>query len=136
FWLFNCLTNHPKCSSKGICESPVRLLKLGQDESTVCLVPNHQNFRYAALSYCWGADQEYKLIQARLTAYHASIDVASLPKSVQDAIKVARSLDGISYIWIDSLCIIQDDDDDKGSQLAKMGDIYRGGTVTISAASA
>ncbi|KAI8649334.1 HET domain-containing protein [Fusarium sp. Ph1] len=135
-WLSNCLTNHPKCSSKGTCESPARLLKLGQDESTVCLVPNHQHYRYAALSYCWGGDQEYKLTRARLAAYQASIRVASLPKSVQDAIQVAQSIEGISYIWIDSLCIIQDDDDDKGSQLAKMGDIYRGAMVTISAASA
>ncbi|KAJ4324569.1 hypothetical protein N0V84_003848 [Fusarium piperis] len=135
-WISNCLANHPKCSSRENCEPPARLLKLGRDESTVRLVPNHQNLKYAALSYCWGGDQEYKLTQARLAVYHTSINVVSLPKSVQDAIKVAQSLDGISYIWIDSLCIIQDDDDDKGSQLAKMGDIYRGATVTVSAASA
>ncbi|WAO96757.1 HET domain-containing protein [Fusarium falciforme] len=124
------------CSSKGTCDSPARLLKLVQDESTMCLVPNHQHYRYAAPSYCWGGDRECKLTQARLAAYQASITVVNLPKSVQAATQVAQSLDGISYIWIDSLCIIQDDDDAKGSQLVKMGDIYRGATVIISAASA
>ncbi|PQE11538.1 heterokaryon incompatibility protein [Rutstroemia sp. NJR-2017a BVV2] len=49
---------------------------------------------------------------------------------MQDAVKIARSL-GIFYIWIDSLCIIQDSDEDWKAEAAKMGDVYAGAACTI-----
>jgi hypothetical protein len=58
-----------------------------------------------------------------------------LPQTLKDAIEIAKNLE-ISYIWIDSLCIIQDDEQDKSKELRSMGDIYKNATLTIVAASA
>ncbi|KAH0425943.1 hypothetical protein CcaCcLH18_10647 [Colletotrichum camelliae] len=135
-WIADCLANHPACTSKDIPEGPTRLLKLDKDDQTVCLVSNDKNMAYATFSYCWGGDQEHKLTMARLSSYQTAIPVTKLPKSIQDAITVIRTLHGISYVWVDSLCIVQDDKDDRDRALAKMGDIYSGSIVTIWAANA
>lgn len=58
-----------------------------------------------------------------------------LPKTIFDAIEVCRKV-GIRYLWIDALCIIQDNSSDKLDHIANMGSIYKNSTVTIVAASA
>jgi len=58
-----------------------------------------------------------------------------LPKSLKDAILLTRAL-GIQYIWIDSLCIIQDCDEDKDREMTRMADVYKNAVLTISAARA
>lgn len=61
------------------------------------------------------------------------IDLEVMPKTFQDAVKVTRKL-GFRYLWIDSLCIIQDDAEDWERQSALMGQIYHRATITIMAA--
>lgn len=61
------------------------------------------------------------------------IAVSYLPKTFQDAIKITRHLD-IKYLWIDCLCIIQDDPDDWEREAAAMSQVYRNSYLTISAA--
>ncbi|CAM1508024.1 Fc.00g048720.m01.CDS01 [Cosmosporella sp. VM-42] len=58
-----------------------------------------------------------------------------VPKTLSDAIKVCRMI-GITYIWIDALCIAQDDQQDKATEIYQMGKIYKDATLTIMAASA
>jgi hypothetical protein len=58
-----------------------------------------------------------------------------VPPTIRDAILVTQSL-AIPYLWVDTLCIIQDSEDDKASQIASMSGIYASSTVTIVAASA
>jgi hypothetical protein len=58
-----------------------------------------------------------------------------LPKSFQDAILLTRSLN-IDYLWIDSLCIIQDNEDDWRFEAGKMADVYRNATLVIAASDA
>jgi len=65
----------------------------------------------------------------------ADIPWDALPKTFQDAIEVTRRL-GISYLWIDSLCIIQDSKDDWAREASKMADIYRNAYVTVAATGA
>lgn len=124
---------------------PGRLLFLGSNASEeerafrlVDSVPG-EKLQYAALSYCWGGDQAYKTTKANRQAYYQESGIphdALAPfKTITDAIYVARLL-GLSYLWIDSLCIVQDDDEDKGREIGKMQDIYAGAYVTISAACA
>jgi hypothetical protein len=64
-----------------------------------------------------------------------ALPVEGLSKSLQDAILLTRAL-GIQYIWIDSLCIIQDCDEDKHREMARMANIYKNAIFTISAARA
>lgn len=59
-------------------------------------------------------------------------NVSSLPATLKDAVKVTRGL-GIKFIWIDSLCIIQDSSDDKQKELPRMADYYRNSYLTITA---
>lgn len=59
----------------------------------------------------------------------------SLPKTIQDAVLVTLGL-GIHYLWVDAMCIIQDDEADKSHQISQMQTIYRCSTVTIAASTA
>ena len=62
----------------------------------------------------------------------AGIDQFDLPKTFLDAVKFSRYL-GIRYLWIDSLCIIQDDDEDWNREAALMVQIFQNSTITIAA---
>ena len=60
---------------------------------------------------------------SNLASWQSKISFHNLPQTIKDAIIVTAEL-GLEYLWIDALCIIQDDDADKGVELARMGDIY------------
>jgi len=64
--------------------------------------------------------------------FKEEIGLGSMSKTFQDAIHVARRL-GIEYIWIDSLCIVQDDKTDWLQESEQMGNIYANAYVTIAA---
>jgi hypothetical protein len=70
-----------------------------------------------------------------LGAFRAGIPASELPKSLGNAIIATRKL-GLRYLWIDSLCIVQDDKKDKAEEISEMPQIYQNAYVTISAASA
>jgi hypothetical protein len=91
--------------------------------------------RYAALSYCWGYNPDCKTMKATLAGHSAALPLDKLPQTILDAITVTRELD-IPYLWVDALCIVQDDEDDMATELAQMVEIYRNSYFTISAASA
>ncbi|KAI1787536.1 hypothetical protein LXA43DRAFT_1184392 [Ganoderma leucocontextum] len=64
----------------------------------------------------------------------AGIDYRIIPQTIRDAITVTDGL-GMRYVWIDAFCIIQDSDENKVTELVKMGDIYRDAYFTIIASS-
>lgn len=94
-----------------------------------------EDLPYATLSYCWGGDQEGKTLRANLPSRLDGFGLRDQPKTIQDAVTTSRAL-GIRFIWIDSLCIVQDDDDDKVHEITRMHDIYRYSYLTISASRA
>ncbi|KAJ8059753.1 hypothetical protein OCU04_011393 [Sclerotinia nivalis] len=47
--------------------------------------------------------------------------------------ELARRL-GIRYLWVDTLCIVQDDQQERSRQISLMGNIYNNSTLTIAAA--
>ena len=85
---------------------------------------------WAALSYCWGTKPSIELTINTLPLFEQGIVMDSLDATVCDAICVAKDL-GIKYIWVDSLCIIQDDPNDQKLQIAKMRNIYENSMVTL-----
>ena len=104
----------------------------------VCLIEARGSHdHYAALSHCWGPQNLRPLtitistLQDRLRG----IEIRNRPKSFQDAVSVARA-SGIRYLWIDSLCIVQDDHDDWLEQSQQMGTFYERSRFTIAAADA
>lgn len=70
--------------------------------------PYQERAHYVALSHCWGKKQSLTTERATLRARRQGFSLSVLPKTFRDAIYVTREL-GIRFIWIDSICIIQDD---------------------------
>ena len=90
---------------------------------------------YAALSHCWGKSPPVKLLKNNLASRIKGICLEDLPKTFRDAIFVTKKM-GINYIWIDSLCIIQDSPEDWEQEAACMGQIYANCTCNIAATAA
>lgn len=90
---------------------------------------------YVTLSHCWGNSQPLTLTSANLNKLQTRIAYDSLPRTFQDAVTVTRAL-GVRYLWIDSLCIIQDSTKDWEVQCTKMAQIYSGSIVTIAGVAA
>lgn len=92
-------------------------------------------YQYIALSYVWGGPQKLRLTSSNKNKMAQPGSLAeNLPQTIEDSILVTESLD-IQYIWVDSLCIIQDDDEDKAIQIGAMSQIYGFAYLTIIAAS-
>ncbi|KAH7166370.1 heterokaryon incompatibility protein-domain-containing protein [Dactylonectria macrodidyma] len=139
-WLDDCVTNHQCCQPPtGALPSRVIDLNLLDNLDKVCLVETDgsQKGRYIALSHCWGTNPSghMKMTRDTLPEYVGGVAVESLPKTFQDAIKVTRHLD-IRYLWIDSLCVCQDDGDDWARESAAMAGVYAKAHVVIAADSA
>lgn len=138
-WLSECLNGHAECTwhakSNGL---PTRLLHIDESGSHVRLCLRDEippETRYLSLSHCWGKHQPLKLESKKFSAFRSSIPLADLPKTFREAISVVRFL-GLSYIWIDSLCIIQDDKEDWRRECTVMGLVYRSALAKIAATAA
>ena len=94
-----------------------------------------KDLSYLALSHCWGASKFLTLTKANYASFCKGLDIALLSKTFQHAISVCRRL-GFRYLWIDSLCIIQDSPEDWLRQSVTMQDVYRYAELTIAASSA
>ncbi|KAK0652382.1 heterokaryon incompatibility protein-domain-containing protein, partial [Cercophora newfieldiana] len=90
--------------------------------------------RYATLSHCWGSLQITRLLTTNQEIFKKGIQVDTLQPTFQHAIRVVRLL-GLRYIWIDSLCIVQDSVIDWETESARMGKVYRHASINIAAAS-
>lgn len=91
--------------------------------------------RYTALSHRWGGRITLNTTKDTLNQRVQGLNVGDLPRTFRDAVWVSQAL-GVRYLWIDSLCIIQDDVGDWLRQSAKMGSIYMNATFAIAAHSA
>ncbi|KAH9205514.1 heterokaryon incompatibility protein-domain-containing protein, partial [Leptodontidium sp. 2 PMI_412] len=110
---------------------PARVLHVGQtDQSKIFLVEPQDNTAYICLSYSWGGSEFLKVTTENLQACREGILVDSLPTSFQHAIELARCLD-VKYIWIDALCILQNDKRDWEIEGSKMADIYQSSLLTV-----
>lgn len=115
---------------------PSRILDIGEDDDQIRLVEGDgRRTRYLCLSYCWGGVQPLKTMSQNIADHMASIPWTAIPKLFQDLIHLARKL-CIRYVWIDSLCIIQDDYEDWAKESSKMCQIYENSYLTVSATTA
>lgn len=136
-WLERCTKGkaerHDKCSSPSLTSLPTRVIAVGKTDADIRLhMPGRdEKALYVALSHCWGGKSGLTLTGAKLDGYvEKGIPAQQLPKTFLDAIAVTRRL-GIPYIWIDSLCIIQDSKDDWEKEGALMADVYGDAFVSI-----
>jgi hypothetical protein len=87
---------------------------------------------FVSLSHCWGGAEILKLTTTNISVLKGDISFLQLPKTFQDAIQVVRTL-GIRYIWIDSLCIIQNSDQDWHKEASAMLKVYKHALFNIAA---
>lgn len=87
---------------------------------------------YVALSHSWGKSRPLVTLTANIKAFKEDISLDHLPNTFRDAVSITKEL-GFQYLWIDSLCIIQDSPEDWAVQSLHMASIYAGATITICA---
>jgi len=139
-WLRQCQSHHKECHGDNSGIYPTRLLRLVSKETETKLVlvePAHTLGPYITLSHCWGSKEQHplKTTQENYGRHINGINYSELPKSFQDAVLVTGSL-GVEYLWIDSLCIIQDSTEDWQWECSRMSGVYSNSLLTIAAADA
>jgi hypothetical protein len=140
--MLECLTLHSDCEENDTSILPTRVIDVGPSDgsrSPFLYIPTKlaqgvQRGKYMALSYVWGPSKTAKTTMATLSTYRDKIPLSELPKTIRDAIFLARKL-SIRYLWVDALCIIQSSSarpsTDWELESARMGEIYRKARVTL-----
>ncbi|KAH5428156.1 hypothetical protein HBI46_016540 [Parastagonospora nodorum] len=109
-WLDNCINNHKICPSSSQ-QMPTRVIIVGSEGiNPVLYVPEDECSSYVALSHCWGDSRIFCTKIATINQRKEGMLMESLPKTYHDAVVITRKL-GIEYLWIDSLCILQDSEE-------------------------
>lgn len=144
--LRHCVSKHAKCTpsvAPGLPDLPTRILDLGNIAEggspllDPLLLTTNGNMRgeYACLSHCWGPSERKPLdtrLETVIKFQTGGIPWSDLPKTFQEAMIFTRKL-GIQYLWIDSLCIIQNDPEDWFREAGRMATTYENATLTIAA---
>ncbi|KAI0101923.1 HET-domain-containing protein [Nemania sp. FL0031] len=146
-WINECLESHPQCFNAQAHEYwiPSRLLEINHGDLglRIRLVESsdlspRNGIKFAALSHVWGnqdSSPPLRLLSSNIYQFKDGIKVSELPKNFVDAAQVCARLE-LRYLWIDSLCIIQNSLGDWREQAALMHLVYRYALITIVATSA
>lgn len=143
-WLAECVKNHPECRERpssitqtaigvdGLSPLPTRVLDVDSalGDKVKLHISQEEKAPYVALSHCWGGNIPKKTIKSTLDESQRGIEISSLPQNFQDAINITRKLN-LRYVWIDALCIVQDDPADWAREADHMDEVYSYSTVTI-----
>jgi hypothetical protein len=145
-WLTTCQKTHPKCRVNAYSDalSAARVIAIGTpvDGPLQLKLVRTANLgslveQYTVLSHCWGEGSISCSTTTKTVSRYESegVHFETLPRTFQEAVQITAAI-GIKYIWIDSICIIQDDVQDWETEAAKMGAIFRDAVLTISATNA
>ncbi|KAH8653173.1 heterokaryon incompatibility protein-domain-containing protein, partial [Tricladium varicosporioides] len=130
-WLDECLTSHPICGQASADENwyPGRLIDLS-------LMPQGiLRSRYVTLSHCWGKIEFMRLTSETQERLEEGIELEAFPKTFREAFDFSCRL-GARYIWIDSICILQDSAEDWLDQSSIMDLVYNNSLCNLSATAA
>ncbi|SCO76834.1 uncharacterized protein FRV6_01046 [Fusarium oxysporum] len=137
-----CDSGHYNCTRLSKTPLPKRLLDLGEPHdgqtevpvgSDIRLIETNNNYAdYVCLSHCWGTGPGFKTTRENLAERMKSINFRDLPRTFKDVVGVTRQLKK-RYLWIDSLCIIQDDNKDWQKEGLRMHETYGSAYLTIAA---
>lgn len=110
-WLETCMSQHETCKPVSADWLPSRLLNVTDARIRIVLSSEVQSReRYITLSHCWGDADFLKLSRNTYNDLRQGIEPSILPLSFQHAVETTRFFK-VKYLWIDALCIMQDDDD-------------------------
>ncbi|TEY79731.1 hypothetical protein BOTCAL_0042g00310 [Botryotinia calthae] len=140
-----CQKTHEICNSAPISDKalrclPTRLIDVKKDPPKLILSSSAEPASsYAALSHCWGRAPILTLTTKNLEAFQQGLPISQLSKTFRDAVDVGKRLlrdFDVRYIWIDSLCIIQDSKSDWENEAPKMSQVFGNAFCCIAATSA
>lgn len=145
-WIKACETEHVAChrkwSSRGVYRLPTRLISfkigdrgLGEKTQVRLCTPQDENMlqtRYVTLSHRWASHPIFETTLGNIDAFKKRINIDLIPAIFMQGMQIATELD-VFYIWIDSLCIIQDSEEDWRRESANMGSIYSNSYCSIAA---
>jgi hypothetical protein len=129
----NCIEKHERCA-KEVTPLPSRVLDVGSTGDIIKLIdcPADLRGRYISLSHRWGSSETLTTTEESYEARIAGISLSHLPKTFLDAVIIARHL-SIRYVWIDSLCIMQENQDDWARESGRMTAVYSNAYLVIAA---
>lgn len=130
--LDQCQRGHNRCQDKAERRLPTEFRVIDVDKRGIVKIPDCS---FVALSYVWGLDANTSMLKAsRVTIAdimkEGGLNQSKIPQTIEDAMAVCTQL-GFKYLWVDRLCIIQDDADDKSTQIEAMGRIYSSASVVL-----
>ena len=137
-WLDTCSKSHGACRGHENYTMPTRLLAVSEEVLRLVETTDWDStFRpqYATLSHCWGDIDFLTLTSKNLEPLTRSVPSDHLTKTFKDTIAIVRGL-RIPYLWIDSLCILQDSPEDWEAEAGLMSSVYGNSTITIAATGA
>lgn len=133
YWLDHCLSTHSCSDSDSQEPLPTRVIYVGTCDDEIRLhISNGANGNWVTLSHCWGGVQPLKTNIANLTSHCKGLNVSEIPQTFRDAVLITRQL-GYHYLWIDSLCIIQDSPSDWDLESQQMSRVYAKAVLNIAA---
>jgi hypothetical protein len=138
-WLQEC-TEHKRCNSdistgdridhRNV-RLPARCIYVPSDLEDIRLEETEgKRGAYITLSHRWNEGTEK--CKTKIANYNGRLDGALgvLPPLFQNVFYIAQKLD-IKYVWIDSLCIVQDDVADWKREAPKMAQYYQFSTLSV-----
>jgi hypothetical protein len=136
-WLNICLQTHDLCTCTTDLYTPLptRVIDLGpSNESRAPYIyrSRGEHSRYVTLSHRWAGNSVVKTTKENLWLHERRLPLQDLSSTFREAIEVCREL-CVRYLWIDSLCIIQNSKEDWEKESSKMGDYYWNSLFTIAA---
>ena len=143
-WLSTCSRQHAECRHRSNTQLPTRVIDVGpadNSEEPRLILTSNEVGDYVAFSHCWGslmeseAGKHARTLKINLEGMQQGLPLEKLPQNFQDAVVTVRKLK-LRFLWIDALCIIQDDPEDWAREAARMNIIYGSAYLTIAATSA
>lgn len=136
-WLTECLNGHEDCCRQSWNKTfpPTRVIDVGPadgSETPFLHTSGKEVQEWVTLSHCWGQNVPLKTTSLSLSNHQRELPLNVLPKLFHDAVLITRGF-GYRYLWIDSICIIQDSKEDWIQESADMGNIYKHCVFTIAA---
>ncbi|PVI03634.1 HET-domain-containing protein [Periconia macrospinosa] len=139
-WLHTCLSSHKECralSNTAKSFTPTRLVEISSQDNGTSFqwkIVSLSGVPYLTLSHCWGSSSHTSLTTDNYARFSSQLCESSLlPKTFQHAFFITFSL-GHRFLWIDSLCIIQDNEKDWQNEASMMGTVYANSRCNIAAA--
>jgi hypothetical protein len=140
----HCVLKHYRCQQSKPTPLPKRVLDvlLGPDSKSVVLKESqwdddeqgYEHGEYVALSHVWGMGKGLKTTKENFKSHLKGIAWSALSKTLQEAVLFTRAIK-VRYLWVDSLCLIQDDEQAKLEESVRMDEVFGNAFLTIAATS-